>query len=653
MPASREEPKVRLPIRVRCRGLAETTAAAVTALALCTGAGPAAAAGASGTAPRAAAPHVMVIMMENTDYSQAIGAAAMPYLNELAHEYTGFTQSYGWHYPSLPNYLELLAGSNLGITNDCDPGNKGCTDLVHEKFVDQLEAAGISWHAYYQDDVSGCNHNPGDFFHGNYDVEHNAFAYFADFPQQCKHLSNFRPLLSTLSRSNPPDYNFVVPDLDNDGGDNGTMSSGDTWLAAEMPQIMSTPWYRQGGQIVIMYDTGYGDSGGFNGSSGGQIPPIVVVSAHTRGTGLRGAPLNTAGVLRSLDHVYGLGYLGDAADPANGSLGRALVTGRPRGAQAAPLYEGAVARTGADGVSVTRVRRTLAFSGVYRYPDGSTVEVGENAAGEGVIDTSGTGVVTVPGSSNLESVSCPTAGLCWAAGLATVGSDQAVLVKIVNGQPGAARRVASFYGLYGISCPAKTSCEAVGYDTSHIADAVTTITNGKPGAPVKVKGGGEWLNAISCPTTTQCYAAGLVNYVASVVPITSGVPQTPVAYHHAWYVGGLACPSVGNCVMDGEAGNTGEGMVSTLAGGKAGPVRLVAGTEYLYGVGCAPGGDCLLAGTSQVGVTQYGHGVLVTDNGGALGRVRDVPGTNGFGQVACGASTSDCVTVGAAAGPHA
>lgn len=258
------------------------------------------------------------------------------------------------------------------------------------------------------------------------------------------------------------------------------------------------------------------------------------------------------------------------------------------------------------------------------------------------------GVVAVPGSSNLESVSCPAARLCWAAGLATVGTDQAVLVKIVNGQPVSARRVASFYGLYGISCPVRTTCEAVGYDTSGIADAVTTITNGKPGAPAEVSGGGEWLNAISCPSTTRCYAAGLVNYVASVVPIISGVPQKPVSYHSAWYVGGIACPSTAKCVMDGEAGNTGEGMVTSLTHGKAGPVRPVPGTEYLYGVGCAPGGDCLLAGASQAGPTGYSHGVLLTDNGGVLGRVRNVLGTNGFGQVACGASTSHCVTVGAA-----
>ena len=207
----------------------------------------------------------MYIMMENTDYSQTAGSPTMPYFNELARQYAQFPQSYGWTYPSLPNYMMFLAGSTLskGIRRECNPGQSGCKKPLHaQTLVDQMEAAGISWHAYFQDDVSGCNDKPADFFHGNYDVEHNAFAYLADFPTQCQHLSNFGPLLSNLSAPGAADFNWVIPDLDNDGGDNGTMSSGDTWLAAELPQIMNTPWYRHGGQIVISYDTGYEDGQG-------------------------------------------------------------------------------------------------------------------------------------------------------------------------------------------------------------------------------------------------------------------------------------------------------------------------------------------------------------------------------------------------------
>ena len=114
-------------------------------------------AAATGTAPAAAAvkvpvtkmvgsaapAHIMTIMMENTDYSQFAGAAAMPYLNEIAHEYATFTDAYGWTYPSLPNYLELLSGSDDGTAGqDCDITQAGCNNFTNPTLVDQLEREG-------------------------------------------------------------------------------------------------------------------------------------------------------------------------------------------------------------------------------------------------------------------------------------------------------------------------------------------------------------------------------------------------------------------------------------------------------------------------------------------------------------------------------
>jgi hypothetical protein len=209
------------------------------------------------------------------------------------------------------------------------------------------------------------------------------------------------------------------------------------------------------------------------------------------------------------------------------------------------------------------------------------------------------------------------------------------------------QRLSAFYALYGIDCPTANKCEAVGYDTEDIADAVTTITNGNAGAPIEVPGGGEWLNAISCASATDCYAVGLVNFTASVVPISDGTPRTPLAIPNGWYVNGIDCTSVGNCLMVGESGDDGEGFVSTLVNGAVGDTTLVPGTEYLYGAGCAADGHCLLAGASHVGASGYSHGVLVRDDDGELGDVQGSADTNGFNQVTCGASLSDCATVGA------
>jgi len=592
------------------------------------------------------APHVMVIWMENTDYSQMAASPAMPELNQLAHQYADFTMAYGWHYPSLPNYIELLAGSDLGVTSDCDITDAGCSNFVHERIIDQLEAAGLPWHAYYQGDASGCDQSDGG---GNYPYWHNSFRYFADFATQCKNISNFGPLLSDLSAANAPDFAWVVPDLVNSGGDNGTMNSGDSWLAGELPKIMATPWYRQDGQIVILYDTGYNDAGGNGGASGGQIP-LVVVSAHDRGMGTIAAPVNTAGVLRSIEHAYGFSYIGDAADAANGSLGPALVSGwhgdRDHD-QSRQILHGALVI--GDKHPVRIIGRTLGLQGVYRFADGRTIEVGNNGSGEGVVASSGLGSVTVPGTSVLESVSCTTATVCYAVGLATSSLDEAVLVRIVNGQPVKVTDLPDFIGLYGIACPTATTCYGVGYDNAEDDGAVTTITNGTASAPAEVPNDGNtpWLNAISCPTATQCYAAGLVNYVPAIVPITAGTPQAAVNVANAWYLNGIDCPSVGNCVAVGE-NSTEQGIVATLVAGTAGTTAVVANTEYLYGVGCAADGDCLLAGARSVGPHDYGSGVLVPYEGGTALAARVIGRTNGLGQTICAATVQECVSAGAA-----
>ena len=641
MLAFRRRPRA---LRLACTALS----AAALAVGMTAGAaGATVAASASMSHPRHSVPHVMVIWMENTDYSQMAASPAMPELNQMAREYADFTQAYGWHYPSLPNYIEMLAGSSLGITSDCDITDKGCSNFHHEKIVNQLEAAGLSWHAYYQDDESGCYEGDGS---GNYPYWHNSFRYFADFKTQCKHISNFGPLLADLSGPRPPDFNWVVPDLVNSGGDNGTMNSGDSWLAGELPRIMATPWYRHNGQIVILYDTGYNDSGGNGGASGGQIP-LVVISAHDRGMGTISTPVNTAGVLRSIEHAYGFPYIGNAANPANGSLGGALVPepGQGHGSghrHARPILHGAV--VGIDFRRDRVVGGTLALQGVYRFPGGRTIEVGNTDNGEGVVASSGHGAIDVPGTSDLESVSCASATVCYAVGLAASSLDEAVLVRVVNGQPALVTRLPDFIGLYGIACPAATTCYAVGYDNSDDAGAVTTITNGTASAPAEVPNDGNtpWLNAISCPTATQCYAAGLVNYVPAIVPITSGTPDAAVNVANAWYLNGIDCSTVGNCVAAGE-NSTAQGILATLTGGAAGTTTVVAGTEYLYGVGCAADGDCLLAGNSIAGLHNFGTGVLVPYVGGVAKAARVLAGTNGLGQTVCTLTIRDCISAGA------
>ena len=294
----------------------------------------------------------MVIVLENTDYSQMLGANNMPYLNGLSQQYTSFSDMYGVAGDSLPNYLELLAGTDDGITSDCDISNalSGSTNtpcpgvpLTNTTLVDQLEAAGIAWHGYFQGDTTGCDQTDGG---GYYAYWHNPFRYFSDFSTQCQFLSNFGDLKSNLDAAHPSPFQRVVPDLVNDGGDSGTMSSEDTWLDNELPQIMASTWYREGGQVIITWDSGYNSGTDPNNPAfQGGHEPTVVVSAATLGQGVNPVPVDTAGTLRSIEAAYGLPFLADAANPVNGSLGGAVVPGRPSTGQPPQYFDGGVVST--------------------------------------------------------------------------------------------------------------------------------------------------------------------------------------------------------------------------------------------------------------------------------------------------------------------
>src|SRR5205085_4854991 len=63
--------------------------------------------------------HIAVIVMENEEYGNIVGAGSTPYINGLARRYALVRQMYAIRHPSLPNYLALTSGSTHGIDSDC------------------------------------------------------------------------------------------------------------------------------------------------------------------------------------------------------------------------------------------------------------------------------------------------------------------------------------------------------------------------------------------------------------------------------------------------------------------------------------------------------------------------------------------------------
>ena len=62
-------------------------------------------------------------MMENEGATNIIGNPALPYVTSLANDYGSATQSYALTHPSLPNYLDIISGSNQGVTDDNPPSD--------------------------------------------------------------------------------------------------------------------------------------------------------------------------------------------------------------------------------------------------------------------------------------------------------------------------------------------------------------------------------------------------------------------------------------------------------------------------------------------------------------------------------------------------
>jgi phosphatidylinositol-3-phosphatase len=236
----------------------------------------------------------------------------------------------------------------------------------------QLSAAGRSWAAYLQDmgndpgrdnTVStprgpACGHpalwsadrtrraERGD----QYTARHDGFAFFRSVtasPAFCAaHILSFRPLTGDLARtSTTPAFSFLGPNLCNDGHDApcadgapGGLTQADRFLAQWVPVIMAAPAYRDGGLIVVTFDEGNdaaaccGESPGLGpshpnvpqpgktGPGGGRIGAVLLSPLIRPGT-VSTVPYDHYSLLRTIEGIFGLPYLGDAAMPQVRSFG--------------------------------------------------------------------------------------------------------------------------------------------------------------------------------------------------------------------------------------------------------------------------------------------------------------------------------------------
>jgi phosphatidylinositol-3-phosphatase len=222
---------------------------------------------------------------------------------------------------------------------------------------DQLEAAGLTWRGYMEDmgrdparERATCGHAP--LGHpettnqaapsDQYAAKHDPFVYFhsiIDDAARCDaHVVNLERLPADLdSIATTANYIFITPNLCNDGHDpqcvdgrRGGLTAIDLFLRKWVPMIERAPAFRADGLLIITFDESdaQGRDGaraccgelplpgakyppGFNGPGGGRVGAVVLSRYVAPGT-VSDVPYNHYSLLRTVEAIFGLGYLGYA-----------------------------------------------------------------------------------------------------------------------------------------------------------------------------------------------------------------------------------------------------------------------------------------------------------------------------------------------------
>jgi len=216
--------------------------------------------------------HVFLVVEENHSYSDVIGNSQMPYLNNLASQYSLATQYFANIHPSLGNYFMLTTGLDTP-SDDLFNGTVSADNVVRE-----LVKAGKSWKCYAEN-LPSVGYTGNDLVFYPYVKWHNPFAYFTDVTgtSEANNLVSFDQFKSDLAAGHLPNYSFIVPNMLDDAHD-GPLAVADLWLRVNIDPLISNPVFQKDGLLVILFD----ESDGNDTANGGGHVAAVVVSAQAK-----------------------------------------------------------------------------------------------------------------------------------------------------------------------------------------------------------------------------------------------------------------------------------------------------------------------------------------------------------------------------------
>ncbi len=334
--------------------------------------------------------HVFLLLLENEDYENSFGAdSPAAYLAKtLPARGALLSNYYGTAHYSQGNYIALISGQgpNADTQADCHDYvefrptatpdadgqaiGRGCIYPADvSSLPDQLEQAGLSWRGYMEDmgndpqrEAATCGRpqigkaDParkaavGD----QYATKHNPFVYFhriIDDAARCdRHVVNLKQLTADLtSADTTPNFVFITPGLCHDGhdspcvnGEPGGLVSADAFLQQWVPQILDSAAFKQDGLLIVTFDESNGPqtdssaccgelsapnahSPGVTGRGGGRIGAVLLSPFIKPGT-VSANPYNHYSLLRSVEDIFGLPYLGYAAAKTQSGFGGDVYT---------------------------------------------------------------------------------------------------------------------------------------------------------------------------------------------------------------------------------------------------------------------------------------------------------------------------------------
>lgn len=240
--------------------------------------------------------HVIVVVLENTDYEQAL---KQPFQTLLTSHGALLTNYFALTHPSQPNYIGLIAGDMLGVDSDAN------FDLNTTMLIDLLEKAGKTWKVYAEDypgDAENCFLQSRRGLYVRKHVPFLSFKSVQNNPKKCSNIvSAQKHFTKDLAAGALPTFSFYVPNLDNDGHDTSPAFA-DRALQKVFAPLIAKASIMSRTLLIVTYDED--DKG-----AGNQVYTLLVGSSVRPGF-RSSVKYNHFSLLRTIEEIFNLGTLG-------------------------------------------------------------------------------------------------------------------------------------------------------------------------------------------------------------------------------------------------------------------------------------------------------------------------------------------------------